>query len=79
VWNPTYELTQFNFSLDLASTWLERLGQPRNEQWEQVRANLAPLPVTTLANGKKVYNRHQNCLPSVFGRCQFSISFSLII
>eukprot|EP01043_Picozoa_sp_COSAG02_P089829 COSAG02_NODE_26763_length_625_cov_0.908745_1_plen_200_part_01 len=24
VWNPTYELTQFNFSLDLANQWRER-------------------------------------------------------
>ena len=26
VWNPTYELTQFNFSLDIANTWRQRLG-----------------------------------------------------
>lgn len=37
VWDPTYELTQFNFSLDLAQTWLERLGKPRNPEWEEVR------------------------------------------
>jgi len=66
VWNPTYELTQFNFSLDLAGSWLERLGLPRNETWEHVRMNLAPLPIVTLPNGMKTYNRHQNCLPTVF-------------
>jgi hypothetical protein len=66
VWNSPYELIQFNFSLDIASTWLERLGQPRNADWEQVRVNLAPLPVVTLANGRRTYNRHQNCLPNVF-------------
>jgi hypothetical protein len=36
VWDPTYELTQFNFSLDLAQSWLERLGKPRNPEWEEV-------------------------------------------
>jgi len=68
VWNPTYELTQFNFSLDIANTWLERLGQPRNVEWDDVRKNLAPLPVVTLSNssGTRVYNRHQHCLPNVF-------------
>jgi len=30
--------------------------------------NLAPLPVTSAnPSGKPTYNRHQNCLPSVFG------------
>jgi len=66
VWNPTYELTQFNFSLDLANQWLVRLGLPKNDSWENVRMNLAPLPVTVAPGGTKTYNRHQNCLPSVF-------------
>ena len=29
VWNPSYELTQFNFSLDIANKWRERLGLGR--------------------------------------------------
>ena len=67
VWNPTYEITQFNFSLDVANAWLERLGQPRNAEWDAVRKNLAPLPVVTLTNSStRVYNRHQHCLPNVF-------------
>jgi hypothetical protein len=65
VWNPTYELTQFNFSLDVANSWLERMGKPRNTEWDDVRLQLAPLPITVF-NGKRVYNRHQNCHPSVF-------------
>ena len=64
--NPTYELTQFNFSLDLANTWRRRLGLPRNKTLDAVRMALAPLPVVTLPDGRRVYNRHQNCLPSVF-------------
>lgn len=67
VWNPTYELTQFNFSLDLASKWRERLGMGRKKEWDDVRMNLAPLPVVTAPSGKKTYNRHENCRPSVFG------------
>ena len=98
VWNPTYELTQFNFSLDLANSWRTRLGLGRNkvpnlqqhsmsqfvcgvfcgvsdvecgeshQEWDEVRMNLAPLPVTSdNPSGKPTYNRHQNCLPSVFG------------
>ena len=74
VWNPTYELTQFNFSLDVANSWLARLGRPRNAAWEEVRANLAPLPVVTMSDGTRVYNRHQHCLPNVFEPfvCPFS-------
>ena len=67
-WNPTYELTQFNFSLDIANTWRVRLGLPKNEDWEEVRRNLAPLPVVTNVDGTRTYNRHQNCLPSVFSK-----------
>jgi len=68
VWNPTYELTQFNFSLDLANRWRERQGLQRKHEWDEVRMNLAPLPVTSHnPSGKPTYNRHQNCLPSVFG------------
>lgn len=39
----------------------------RDEAWEEVRMSLAPLPITTgNAGGLPTYNRHQNCLPSVF-------------
>lgn len=67
VWNPTYELTQFNFSLDIANHWRERLELGRNQHWDDVRLQLAPLPITAAGpSGKRTYNRHQNCLPSVF-------------
>ena len=65
-WNPTYELTQFNFSLDIANTWRERLGLGRNPEWDAVRLALAPLPVSVAPSGALTYNRHQHCLPSVF-------------
>eukprot|EP01043_Picozoa_sp_COSAG02_P122146 COSAG02_NODE_59030_length_275_cov_0.886364_1_plen_37_part_10 len=32
-----YELTQFNFSLDIANRWRERLGLARNWEWDYVR------------------------------------------
>jgi hypothetical protein len=58
VWNPTYELTQFNFSLDLANQWRERQGLQRKQEWDEVRMNLAPLPVTSHnPSGKPTYNR----------------------
>ena len=60
MWNPTYELTQFNFSLDLANDWRVRQGLSRNKDWDDVRMNLAPLPITTAGpSGKPTYNRHQ--------------------
>ena len=65
-WNPTYELTQWNFSLDIANVWRERLGMGRDPEWDNVRMALAPLPVTVAPDGSKTYNRHQHCLPSVF-------------
>ena len=65
--NPTYELTQFNFSLDVANSWRERLGLGRSADWDYVRMNLAPQPVVPApSSGKPTYNRHANCLPSVF-------------
>ena len=66
VWNPTYELTQFRFAIEVGQTWRTRLGLPRRADWDDVLANLAPPPIITLPDGTRVYNRHQNCLPSVF-------------
>ena len=57
VWNPSYELTQFNFSLDVANEWRERLGLGRSKDWDEVRMNLAPLPVVQAPGGKRTYNR----------------------
>jgi hypothetical protein len=67
VFNPTYEITQFRFALEVGQAWRERLGMARDAAWDSVRENLAPLPVVTLPDGvTQVYNRHQNCAPSVF-------------
>jgi hypothetical protein len=43
--NPTWEVTAWRMGLRLAQTWLERLGQPRNAEWDRVLAKLAPAPV----------------------------------
>ena len=55
-WNPTYELEYWAFGLELAQQWRERLGLERDSEWEEVRTNLAPLPVK---NG--LYLAHENC------------------
>jgi hypothetical protein len=43
--NPTFELSYWRFGLRIAQTWRERLGMPRDENWDRVLNNLAPLPV----------------------------------
>jgi hypothetical protein len=42
--NPTFELSYWRFGLRTAQAWRERLGQPRNPQWDEVLKNLSPLP-----------------------------------
>jgi hypothetical protein len=39
--NPTWELTAWRFALGTAQKWLERLGQPRNPEWDKVLNGLA--------------------------------------
>jgi hypothetical protein len=43
--NPTFELEYFRFGLMTAQQWRERLGEPRNPEWDRVLAKLSPLPV----------------------------------
>ena len=43
--NPTFELSQWRFGLRIAQLWRERLGLPRDPQWDRVLHSLAPLPV----------------------------------
>jgi protein-glucosylgalactosylhydroxylysine glucosidase len=43
--NPTYELIYWRFGLETAQQWRERMGLPRNPQWDEVLKDLAPLPV----------------------------------
>jgi protein-glucosylgalactosylhydroxylysine glucosidase len=39
--NPTWELTAWRFALATAQQWRERLGMPRNPDWDKVLNNLA--------------------------------------
>lgn len=59
-WNPTYELEYWRYGLDVAQTWRERLGLPRDAQWAAVRNKLSALPVKD-----GVYLAHENC-PQTF-------------
>ena len=43
--NPVFDLAYFRWALDTAQRWRERLGMPREPRWDEVRRNLAPLPV----------------------------------
>lgn len=42
--NPTFELSYWRFGLRNAQIWRDRLGMERNEEWERVLKDLAPLP-----------------------------------
>jgi hypothetical protein len=59
-WNPTFELEYWDYGLDLAQRWRERLGLRRDPKWDDVRTRLAPLPVKD-----GVYLAHENC-PQTF-------------
>jgi hypothetical protein len=43
--NPTMELGYWKWALETAQEWRVRLGMPRDEQWQKVIDNLAPLTV----------------------------------
>lgn len=43
--NPTYELVYWNWALNMAQQWRERLKLPRNKKWDEVLSQLSPLPV----------------------------------
>jgi hypothetical protein len=42
--NPTFELVYWNWALNMAQQWRQRLGQPRNAKYDEVLAKLAKLP-----------------------------------
>ncbi len=52
--NPTWELTAWRFALGTAQKWLERLGQPRNPEWDKVLNNLAKPTI-----GNNLYMMHE--------------------
>ncbi|HEY1023096.1 MAG TPA: hypothetical protein VGE06_12330, partial [Flavisolibacter sp.] len=43
--NPTYELVYWQWALDVANTWRQRLKLPANQAWNTVARKLSPLPV----------------------------------
>ena len=55
-WNPTFELAYWAYGLRLAQHWRERLGMPRNPEWDRLIANLSALPVR-----EGVFLAHENC------------------
>jgi hypothetical protein len=42
--NPAYELSYWAWGLETAQRWRERLGMPRNHEWEERRTHLSALP-----------------------------------
>ena len=44
-WNPTYELCYWQWGLNTAQKWRQRLGLERNSKWDHVINNLSALPV----------------------------------
>ncbi|HEX4266013.1 MAG TPA: glycoside hydrolase family 65 [Verrucomicrobiae bacterium] len=43
-WNPTFEIAYWRWGLETAQHWRERLGLPRETNWDNVIAHLPPLP-----------------------------------
>ncbi len=43
--NPCYELSYWSRGLQIAQTWRERLGLPRDAEWDKMIKAIAPLPV----------------------------------
>jgi protein-glucosylgalactosylhydroxylysine glucosidase len=44
-YNPTYELVYWNWALDVAQQWKQRLKQPRNKKWDDIIQQISALPV----------------------------------
>jgi hypothetical protein len=42
--NPPYELVYWDWALDVAQRWKQRLKLPRDKNWDEVMAKLSPLP-----------------------------------
>ena len=43
--NPTFELAYWQFGLETAQRWRQRLGLSRNMEWDRVIRNLSPMPM----------------------------------
>jgi len=42
--NPSFELAYWRWTLGVAHQWRERVGLPRVQKWDLIRAQLAPIP-----------------------------------
>lgn len=42
--NPSFELAYWQWALETAQRWRERLGMKRDEKWDHIIKNLAPVP-----------------------------------
>lgn len=42
--NPSFELAYWQWALETAQTWRERLGMKRDEKWDHIIKHLAPVP-----------------------------------
>jgi hypothetical protein len=56
--NPPYELEYWRWGLSTAIRWLGMLDRPVPQEWIQVAANLAPLPLDSRRN---IYLAHEAC------------------
>ena len=43
--NPTFELVYWDWALNTAQQWRQRLHLPRNKKWDDVLNKLSPLPI----------------------------------
>ena len=68
--NPTFELAYWQFGLEVAIDWKERLQQPVPEAWRTVRENMAPLP-TDARNGSNTYVTYQG-IPDMWNNETYS-------
>ncbi|WP_077622338.1 glycoside hydrolase family 65 [Sediminibacillus massiliensis] len=58
--NPAFELEYWNFGLNVAVEWMERLNEPANPKWREVLDSM-----TLPAHADGIYLAHENC-PDTF-------------
>lgn len=72
--NPTFELSYWQYGLQTAQQWRERLGMERNEKWDHVLNHLSELPQNNgyyqnAGNAMNTFRdaKHRNDHPSILG------------
>ena len=45
-YNHPFELAYWRYGLTVANQWRERMGKPRQAEWDKIAGNMAPLPMT---------------------------------